>query len=388
MMMREVKAILLAEKSSTVRGLPLGLPVSLIDVLGSSVLQRTIDSLHDNGIEDVTVIADFDQQQAVSMNGTVIQNASIIESDDDIWSTAEKAYRSALHGSAAYILLIRVNAYLEVDLRQLLSHHRHFHNRVTRAWCGTEPLPLDVALINTSRLEDGVHLIRNEMREGSAEGVRYRLSSEEYVNCLRDARELRQLAADALHLRCQLQPVGEQIRPGIWAGEASSIARDARLVAPVYVGKRTKIRSGAVVTRGSSIEHHCFVDCGTVVENATILPYSQIGPCLDLSNSVAGERHIVHLKRNVVTEIHDGRLLSAMSSTPAMRALAIAGSLFSFLPQHFCRGLFGGKTKTPERVLPVNGFGTTHGVNSSSKEKADLPDIAAGLAVVRRYGNQ
>lgn len=388
MIMRNVKAILLAEKDSTVRGLPLDLPVSLIDVLGSSILQRTIDYLRGNGIEDITVITDFDQQQAVSLNGTAIHHASIVESKDDIFSGAEEAYRSAAQGSAAHILLLRVNAYLEANLQQLLSHHTHFHNRVTRVWCGSEPLPLDVFLINASRWEDGIQLIRNGMRECPGEGVGYRLTSEEYVNCLRDARELRQLAADALHLRCQLQPVGEQIRPGIWVGEGSRIAGDARLVAPIYVGKRVKVRTGAVVTRGSSIEHHCSVDCGTVVENATLLPYSQIGPCLDLSNVIAGERHIVHLKRNVVTEIHDGRLLSAMSASPLMRALTVAGSLLSFLPEHFCRGLFSKSPKPAERVMPVNGFGTTHARNSSSKDKADLPEMAAGLAVVRRYGNQ
>ena len=54
-------------------------------------------------------------------------------------------------------------------------------------------------------------------------------------------------------------------------------------MAPVYIGRRAKIRSGSVVTRAAAVEHHSVVDCGTVVENGTIEklfaglghPYSQ-----------------------------------------------------------------------------------------------------------------
>jgi NDP-sugar pyrophosphorylase family protein len=390
MILKDVKAVLLAEKKLTVRGLPLDLPLALIDVLGSSILQRTIDRLRAGGIEDVTVVADFGSDLAASLSSSPLQDADFVQSpsDGEVTATAEQVFRD-MAPDASHILILRVNAYAEVNIQQLVSHHIHFHNRVTRVWCGNdEPLPLDLLMVSAGRLEDGLRLLRSGLAESFAEGVRYRSGADEYVNRVRDARELRQLAADALHLRCQLEPIGEQIRPGIWVGESSRVARDARLVAPVYIGKRTKIRAGAVVTRGSAIEHHCAVDCGTVVENATILPFSEIGPCLDLSHSVAVARHIVHLNKNVVTEIHDGRILNSMSASPFMRVLTVAGSLFSFLPQNFCRGLFGQSTKTPATALPVNTFGTTHGFNSSSKEKADLPDMAPGLAVVRRYGNQ
>jgi len=388
--MRRLKAILVAEKRATVRGITLTLPLPLIDVLGSSLLQRAIDNLRNSGVEDITVVADFAQSDAFLMNGVPLRNAEVVTANEDLFSSAQEIFREAARGDAEAVFLSRVSSYFEVDMDRLLSHHLHFHNRVTRLWSGSDPLPMEAFMVSTSRMEDGVQLLRNHLHDSSTEGVRYRLdeAAGEYVNLLRDANELRRLASDGLHLRCGLNPVGKEVRPGIWVDESSHVASDARLVAPVFIGKRTRIRAGAVITRGSAVEHHCSVDCGTVVENATLLPYSQIGPCLDLSHSVAGERRIVHLKRNVTTEIHDGRMLNSISASPARRLLTFAGSLFSFMPEHFCRGLFGKLGQVGEARTASNGFGTTRAFNPSSKDKAELPEMSPGLAVVRRYGNQ
>jgi len=389
-MMRRFKAILVAEKHATVHGLPLTLPLPLIDVLGSSLLQRAIDNLRDGGIDDITVVADFEQNDALLLNGAHLRDAAMVTAKEDPFASAQEIFREAARGDARTIFLVRVNSYLEVDIDRLLAHHLHFHNRVTRLWSGSDPVPMEAFLVSTSRMEDGLQLLRNRLWDCSTEGVRYRVNENdgEYLNLLRDANDLRRLASDALHLRCRLKPVGKQMRPGVWVDESSHIASDARLVAPVFIGRRTRIRAGAVITRGSAVEHHCSVDCGTVIEDATLLPYSQIGPCLDLAHSVAGERHIVHLKKNVTTEIHDGRMLNSISASPAWRVLTFAGSLFSFMPEHFCRGLFGKLGQLGETRAANNGFGTTHAYKSSSKDKAELPEMSPGLAVVRRYGNQ
>jgi hypothetical protein len=353
-------------------------------------MQRAIGNLRDGGIEDITVVADFEQNDAFLMNGAPLRSATMVTANEDVFASAQEIYREAARGDAEAVFLARVSSYFEVDMDQLLSHHLHFHNRVTRLWSGSDPMPMEAIMVSTSRMEDGVQLLRNHLRESSTEGVRYRLKegNGEYVNLLRDANDLRRLASDGLHLRCGLKPVGKEVRPGVWVDESSHIASDARLVAPVFIGKRTRIRAGAVITRGSAIEHHCSVDCGTVIENATLLPYSQIGPCLDLSHSVAGERRIVHLKKNLSTEIHDGRMLNSISASPARRLLTLAGSLFSFIPEHFCRGLFSKLGEVGEARVANNGFGTTHAYKSSSKDKAELPEMSPGLAVVRRYGNQ
>src|SRR5262249_56194135 len=75
------------------------------------------------------------------------------------------------------------------------------------------------------------------------------------------------------------------------------------------------IRDGAVITRCATVEHHAQIDCGTVVENCTVLPYTSVGACLDLAHSVAGFGQIVHLRRGVATEVADTKLLGQVSQT-------------------------------------------------------------------------
>ena len=149
MIMRGVRAILLADKGSAVRGLPLGLPLALIDVLGKSILQRTIDHLRAAGIEDVTVVADIKKSELLVRNGIALQNAALVEAQGDVFTAAQSAFQTAAEDDASPILLFRVNAYVELDVFQLLSHHSHFRNRITRAWFGKEPIPLDVFVVNS-----------------------------------------------------------------------------------------------------------------------------------------------------------------------------------------------------------------------------------------------
>src|SRR5438105_11114250 len=120
MIMSGVKAILLAQKDLTVRSLPLTLPLALIDVLGKSILQRTIDHLRAAGVEEVIVVTDIEESDVIARNGMSLQNASIVKSEDDVLGAAQEAFRTAAQDDASAILLYRVNAYVEIDAAQLL----------------------------------------------------------------------------------------------------------------------------------------------------------------------------------------------------------------------------------------------------------------------------
>src|SRR5207302_2565872 len=147
-------------------------------------------------------------------------------------------------------------------------------------------------LANSSRRNDAAYLLRSGMRHSRTDCVPYIAGSngEEYVNLLRHEADLRKLASDALHRNCKMQPEGREIKPGIWAATDSQIDRRARLVAPIFIGSRARICPGAVITRGSSIERHAIIGNKTVVENGTVLPYTNVGNGLDVSHAVVGAR--------------------------------------------------------------------------------------------------
>ena len=100
-----------------------------------------------------------------------------------------------------------------------------------------------------------------------------------------------------------------ELKPGIWVGDGARIHRKARIVAPAFIGAYSKIRASALITRGSAIEHHAEVDCGTVVENSTVLPFTYVGAGLDVMHSVVGFRRLAHLVRKVEVEISDAKLV-------------------------------------------------------------------------------
>src|SRR5437879_3228004 len=285
--MNSVKAILILENNGALSGVTGTAPAVLVDVLGSSTLQRTIDSLAEAGIPEIIVVTESNSASP-ELRDLTVEKARIFRSEaTNVWRTAEQLFVTCAE-SASQVFILRLNAYMELNWEAIVRHHRLRSNRVTRVSSLSNPQAIDVCLISASRRNDAAFLLRSGLRQSRTNCVPYQLGQEgdEYINLLEHEFDLRRLAADALHRDCKLRPHGTEIRPGIWAAPGSRIDRNARLVAPVYVGRRSRICAGAVVTRGSAVEHHCLVGRGTVVENSTLLPYTQSGPGLDRKSVV------------------------------------------------------------------------------------------------------
>jgi hypothetical protein len=198
-------------------------------------------------------------------------------------------------------------------------------------------------------------------------------------------------------MRCDIRPQGQEVKPGVWVGEDARIHRTARVLAPAFVGARAKLRAASVVTRCSVVEHHAEVDCGTVLEDTTVLPYTYVGTGLDASHAVAGFGRLVHLRRDTVVEISDARLLGTVSVSPVWRTLKGAASLAAYLPVQAVRGLVQGGHRSqaatvaqaeaevpPPRSRPANLEPSSEPVSASNQR----PQFGGDFAVVRRYGNE
>ena len=95
-----------------------------------------------------------------------------------------------------------------------------------------------------------------------------------------------------------------------------------------------------MITRGTVVEHHAEIDCGTVVENSTVLPYTYVGAGLDVMHSVVGFRRLSHLVRNVEVEISDRKLVGMPAVSAVSRLAGSTAALFAFLPKQIYRGFF------------------------------------------------
>jgi NDP-sugar pyrophosphorylase family protein len=287
--------------------------LSNIDVLGKPVVDHIADRLRRAGVDAITLVTSY-PTSGKPRRGMNIVNAA----PEQLWRSAETVFSLYAQAGAEIVLAIRVGAYVEIDLDSLLHFHHEHKNRVTRV-IGKDRESLDFAVIDASRRNDAAYLFRTQLQQTRLPAEEFEFRG--YCNSLRDVSELRRLAQDALMLDCEIRPDGNELKPGVWVGEGANIAKDARLVAPCFVGAGAKIQAGAVVTRMSSVERNAEVDLGTMVENSSILPLSYIGPGLDIAHSIVGYSKVANLPRNATVSISDPKLTAELSPSAFVRSV-------------------------------------------------------------------
>lgn len=358
-----------------------GIPIGLLDVLGKPVLQRVLDRLEKFGISGAAIVTEVPPSKVPLASGSVWPGMHWAEGEGaQFWRAAESSFNDLAQAGAELVLVIRLGAYTEIDYEELVQFHLDAGCRVTRVSDGSG-IPLDTFAISASRRNDAAYLFRHELQEMRVPCDDYHFAG--YVNRLEHARNLRTLALDGFAGIATISPCGTQIKPGIWVGEHARVHKRARLLAPCFVGTNSKIRASAVLTRGSVIEHHTVIDCGTVVENSSILPMTVVGAGLDVAHSVVGFRHIWHLRRDAEVEISDDQLIGALRSAP-IRMLDSAAQFALTLPKSMARLLLKKKpSRTPE-------LGDAVCRPAAALKKAQPEDAldTSDFLPVRRYGNE
>ena len=316
-----------------------GVPIACLDVLGMPVVERVQLRLQHFGISRITVIgppriANEPFTQGSSGEGLEVWR----ESDgEQYWQAAEDAFEKCLQGGADLVLVLRIGPYAEIDYEDLIQHHLHKHGAVTTV-VDSNGNRLDQFVLNASAQADAATLFGSRMRNLRKDREPFRVTG--YVNQLRDASDLRRLGVEGLLGKNSILPQGRQIKPGVWVQRSASIHRKARIVAPAFIGAGARIRALAVITRGSVVEHHAEVDCGTVIEDSTVLPFTYVGAGLDVVHSVSGFHRLTDLPRNTEVEIKDDKLLGMKTLSPILRWAGITAGFFAFICKEIHRGLF------------------------------------------------
>jgi NDP-sugar pyrophosphorylase family protein len=368
-------------------------PFSLLDALGRPALYYVIERLRHAGLEsrDVSVLSNLPAAAAaysqrvverLGLSWTNFSGASLVRA-------AEGKFAEFAHAGAEVILVVQAGAYAEIDYEGLIQFHLESQNRVT---CVSDDDGLvGTFAISASRRNDAAFLFRHNLQACRTTSVPY--STRGYVNRLQNAADFRQLIVDAFAHENGIRPLGRQTRPGIWAGVGASIERDARIVAPAYIGAGAKVCKSAVITRCSNVERNGFVDCGTVVENATVLPSSYVGAGLDVSHAVVGFRRIAHLNRKIEIEVHDRRLLAPAPKAAAWRLAGMAAAAMEFL-QHGWRPVRVPAPAAAPELPPGIAIEPESAEISTSNERQQIAvegqsiEYPNNVAALRRYGNQ
>ena len=285
--------------------------VARSQVLGRSILRRTIANLERAGVGAISIIAER-RASAASL-------LSVGESADLVLVSGRAQAGDAIQGKIAAqfdngirnVLLLDLESYIEFDVADTIELCKERSTTTTRLRDAQGHL--NAWIVDALRaLQKGLPVAA--LLRQTRSRIPYRVHG--YVNRLSSAQELHQLVVDSFRGRCALRPIGTEVKPHVWMDQGARIDRYARVVAPAYLGKNSQLRAGALITRGSSIEEGCIVDCGTVVENSLVLPHTYLGRGLDISQAVVDGSKLVHLKRNVALQVTDANLVSTMKPGP------------------------------------------------------------------------
>ncbi len=285
----------------------LAAPLECVEVAGRSLVERSLERFAALNLEAISVLVE--SEAFIPPFRTDCKNVKFRVASDLNMAIREE-FSDYLQQGIEHAFVNWASTYAETDLLDLFSFHREARQAVTPTFDQHGPLALWVVDCAKAQPLPIEKLLRAAGVNGPSEYF-----IREYVNRLDHPRDLRQFASDMLRGRCRTGPYGREVRPGVWLDENAEIHRRTRVVAPAYIGCDSKVRADALITRFSNIERDCCIDCGTVVEDSSVLANTSVGIWLDLCHAVARENMLLNLEREVLIEILDPRVLRATGAS-------------------------------------------------------------------------
>jgi hypothetical protein len=277
-------------------------PIAQWDLLGKSVLDRTIERLQTFGVSEISVIS----ERLLDLTLSPPLNA--------FWSSWETAISRCLKFELETLLLIRVGPYVELDVADFLRFHRETSSAMTQAY--DKRGALDFVAIDGRRLAKGTGSFRARLRDLMPAHQRYHSSG--YSNRLSSASDFRSLVRDALAGAARIRPIGTEISTNVWLGKDARIDRSARIAPPAYIGKDSRVNAACVISGATAIEQQAQIDCGTTVDDSCVLPSTYIGAGLKVCGTIVYQETLFHLGRNLELQFHDHKLFGKTFSGKAL----------------------------------------------------------------------
>ena len=288
-------------------------PTACLEILGRSVLELTIARLRHAGTQAISVIAGANWAPCWLDRDVEIVFAG---RGRDCWVKAAHKLKEDVAQGVENVVLMELGAYVECDFADALQFHRSRRNSLTQFEDRQQPLEFWVVSAAAIRASASDCMLPFGVDEALDPAASYPVMG--YVNRVSDARDLRRLVVDAFLGHCAICPRGREIRPGVWVDDGARPHRSARILAPAYLGRFARLRRSAVITRFTNIERNCCVGAGTVVDSASILPYTTLGKGLDISHAVIHGDEFVDLTCNLALKIDDPRLIRGTATQPRL----------------------------------------------------------------------
>jgi hypothetical protein len=284
-----------------------GIPLSCIEILGASILQRTMERFADAGVNSFTILADASLLKVIKLSNVMpgwLVKINSFQGDNDVWPAIERSLHSDFANGTSNVFLVKLGAYAEFDPNMVSMFAENNDHSAVRVH--DQLGSVGTWFLNRAANLEAVGKEFQNRGQGSSIKTYF---FDGYVNRLSRMQDLRRFVMDVFQSNCSAHPQGKEVRGGVWIDDGAQVHKQARIVPPAYIGKNSRVGPASLITRSSSIERDCSVDYGTVIEDSSVLPGTYIGTGLDVTHSVVCGNMLIHLNQNLVMEINDEILI-------------------------------------------------------------------------------
>jgi hypothetical protein len=277
-------------------------PDAKLEVLGKSLLDRTVSRLRETGVEFTSVIPEGSALTQLLPTRSATSNEFI--------SAWEKAMGEYVRQGVDTLLLLRTGTYTDLDYEELLRFHCERRAGLTQVYSADSSV--DVAVVNANLLRESDNAYRTTLSNLISDQEHFYYHG--YVNRLRKPQDFRRLTEDALTGKCNLRPIGTEVGEGVWFGAGVKVDETCEISAPAFIGSGTRIASCTSLSGGTAVERNCEIDCGTNVDQSWILQETYVGLGLNVRHSIVSNQKMFNLDRKTELAINDPRLIRATKS--------------------------------------------------------------------------
>jgi mannose-1-phosphate guanylyltransferase/phosphomannomutase len=325
-------------EGSRLRPLTSRRPKPLAPVAGKPVSEHIIDLLRRHGFTEIVATLHYlaDEIEAYFGDGSALGVKMHYVVEDTPLGTAGAVKLAHEHLAGEPFLIISGDALTDVDLTALVRHHQERGNDVTIALQRvTNPLEFGVVVTDENErivrflekpswgevfsdtINTGIYVLQPEILERMTRGRVYDWSKDLFPAMLRDGAKLggyvidaywtdignleqyQQANYDALEGKVKLELPGEEIRPGVRAGEGHRIHPEATIEGPVILGRDVRIAAGASISGPSVIGDRAIVERGATVCRTVAWEDVYVGEEASLSDCTVADRNTVEKRATV-----------------------------------------------------------------------------------------
>jgi mannose-1-phosphate guanylyltransferase / phosphomannomutase len=324
-----MKAVVMAGgEGSRLRPLTLGRPKPMLTVVNRPLLGHILGLLKQHGITDVVMTLQYLPAQIQDFFGdgkSLGMNIEYVIEEIPLGTAGSVKGAEAFIPDSEPFLVISGDALTNFDLTALVNYHRDRGARLTVALYHV-PDPLEYGVISvdpsgriaqflekpswreviSDTVNTGIYVVQPEVLARIPANQPTDWSQDIFPGMLADAEplygfveggywcdigtlaEYRRANADLLSGELNLGELGDHIGGGIWTGGSVSIAPDAQLFGPIYLGEEVQIKAGVVINGPAVILDYSILDNRARVDRSIIWRNCYIGERSEIHGAVIG----------------------------------------------------------------------------------------------------